>query len=61
MDRELVGVVKQGPVKKWLEQKQQWDQRFASSKKRVHKQFVKDLTVGYEGFGDGELPPPSAL
>lgn len=61
MDRELVGVVKQGPVKKWLDQKQQWDARFASAKRKVHKQFVRDLAVGYEGFGRGELPPPSAL
>lgn len=61
MDRDLVGVAKQGPVKKWLEKKQQWDQRFASTKKKVHKQFVKDLAVGYEGFGEGEFPPPSAL
>lgn len=61
MDRELVGVVKQGPVEKWLQQKRQWDQRFASTKRKVHKQAVKDLAVGYEGFGEGELPPPSAL
>lgn len=61
MDRELVGVPKQGPVKKWLAQKRQWDQRFASAKRKVHKRFVQDLAAGYEGFGDGELPPPSAL
>lgn len=61
MDRNLVGVVKQGPMKKWLDKKRQWDQRFASSKRKVHKQFVKDLAVGYEGFGAGEFPPPSAL
>lgn len=61
MDRELVGVAKEGPVGKWLEKKRQWDQRFASTKKKVHKQFVKDLAIGYEGFGEGEFPPPSAL
>lgn len=61
MDRELVGVAKQGPVKKWLEKRQQWDRRFASSKRKIHKQFVQDLAVGYEGFGTGEFPPPSAL
>lgn len=61
MDRELVGVPKQGPVEKWLAQKRQWDQRFASTKRKVHKRFVRDLAAGYEGFGDGELPPPSAL
>lgn len=61
MDRNLVGVVKQGPVKKWLEKKGQWDSRYASTKKKVHKQFAKDLAAGYEGFGAGEFPPPSAL
>lgn len=61
MDRDLVGVPKQGPVKKWLAHKRQWDQRFASTKRRVRKRLAKDLAVGYEGFGDGELPPPSAL
>ncbi|KAF3761332.1 hypothetical protein M406DRAFT_236462, partial [Cryphonectria parasitica EP155] len=61
MDRELVGVAKQGPVKKWLEQKRQWDRRFASARRKVHKQAVKDLIIGYEGFGEGEIPPPSAL
>lgn len=61
MPRELVGVVKEGTVKKWLKQKNEWDRRYASTKKKVHKKFVQDLIVGYEGFGEGELPPPSAL
>lgn len=61
MANELVGIIKQGPVRKWLDQKQQWDVRFSSAKKKVHKRFVKDLIVGYEGFGAGEFPPPSAL
>lgn len=61
MDRDLVGVPKQGPVKKWLEQRKQWDHKFANAKRRVHKRFIDDLAVGYEGFGDGEFPPPSAL
>jgi hypothetical protein len=61
MSNELVGVIKQGPVKKWLHQKKQWESRYAHAQNRVHKHFVKDLVAGYEGFGDGELPPPSAL
>lgn len=61
MPRELVGVVKEGTVKKWLKQKNEWDRRYASTKKKVHKKFVQDLAIGYEGFGEGELPPPSAL
>lgn len=61
MSSELVGVVKEGPVKKWLAQKKEWDRRFASAKKKTQKKFIQDLVIGYEGFGEGELPPPSAL
>ncbi|ROV88525.1 hypothetical protein VSDG_09346 [Cytospora chrysosperma] len=61
MPSELVGVVKEGPVRKWLAQKNEWDRRFASAKKKTQKKFLQDLIVGYEGFGEGELPPPSAL
>ncbi|PSR78655.1 hypothetical protein BD289DRAFT_456196 [Coniella lustricola] len=61
MDRDLVGVVKRGPVEKWLQHRQQWDKRFASTKRKVQKQAVIDLAIGYEGFGEGEFPPPSAL
>lgn len=61
MASELVGVVKEGPVKKWLAQKNEWDKRFASTKKKNQKKFLQDLIIGYEGFGEGELPPPSAL
>lgn len=59
--RDLVGVPKQGPVQKWLDQRKQWDRKFATAKRKVHKRFIDDLAVGYEGFGDGEFPPPSAL
>lgn len=61
MGRDLVGVPKEGPVKKWLEQRKQWDHKFASTKRKVHKRFIDDLAIGYEGFGEGEFPPPSAL
>lgn len=61
MARDLVGVPKQGPVQKWLDQRKQWDRKFATAKRQVHKRFIDDLAVGYEGFGDGEFPPPSAL
>ena len=59
--REDVGVVKQGPVKKWLEQKQRWDSRFKHTKARVHKKRLRDLKIGYEVFPEGDVPPPSAL
>ncbi|KAK8097983.1 acetyl-hydrolase [Apiospora kogelbergensis] len=55
-----VGVIKEGPVRKWLETRGQWDNRFSSVKTKIHKQRLKELVAGFETF-DGELPPPSAL
>ncbi|KAI1343030.1 alpha/beta-hydrolase [Xylariaceae sp. FL0016] len=55
-----VGVIKEGPVRKWLETRQQWDNRYGSARAKIHKQRLKEMMAGYEGF-DGEHPPPSAL
>ncbi|TVY85323.1 AB hydrolase superfamily protein [Lachnellula suecica] len=56
-----IGVIKQGPVKKWMAAKREWDTKFASSKRRVQKQRAKEMAKGYQQFGAGEVPPPSAL
>ncbi|PHH74192.1 hypothetical protein CDD80_3240 [Ophiocordyceps camponoti-rufipedis] len=56
-----VGVIKEGPVAKWLAMKKQWDAKFPAAKAKVHKQMVDDMIVGFDGFGHGEHPPPSAL
>lgn len=56
-----VGVVKEGPVRKWMAAKKEWDTKYASSKRRVQKQRAKEMAQGYQTFGDGEVPPPSAL
>lgn len=61
MARDLVGVVKVGTVRKWLVQKRRWDTRFKQAKASVHKQRLREMTVGYEVFGEGEVPPPTAL
>lgn len=55
-----IGVVKEGPVRKWLEARRQWDSRFSSARAKVHKKRLKEMMAGYQGF-DGETPPPSAL
>lgn len=41
--------------------KREWDTKFASAKRRVQKQRAKEMAQGYQQFGDGEVPPPSAL
>jgi acetyl esterase/lipase len=61
MDRNMVGVIKQGPVKKWLGQKQRWDSKFKTVKAKIHEKRVRDARAGFESFGQGEMPPPSAL
>jgi hypothetical protein len=56
-----IGVIKEGPVKKWMTAKREWDTRYASAKQRVQKQRARELAQGYQQFGAGEVPPPSAL
>jgi hypothetical protein len=56
-----IGVIKEGPVKKWMAAKKEWDTKFASAKRRIQKQRAKEIAKGYQTFGDGEVPPPSAL
>jgi len=58
---ELIGVPKEGPVRKWLQTRARWDVRYASVRDKVHKSRLRDLAAGYESFGAGEFPPPSAL
>ncbi|PNP82404.1 hypothetical protein FNYG_04113 [Fusarium nygamai] len=61
MGPALVGVVKEGTVKKWLAKKAEWDHRYASNKAKVHKKMVSDMAIGYHDYGPGECPPPTAL
>ena len=61
MSANEIGVIKPGPVKKWLAAKKEWDSKFAREKRRVQKQRIKEMVEGYQGFGDDEVPPPSAL
>ena len=56
-----IGVIKPGPVQKWLNAKQQWDSMYARDKRRVQKQRAKEISKRFQGFGENEVPPPSAL
>jgi hypothetical protein len=56
-----IGVIKEGTVQKWMAAKRKWDTRFASTKRKVQKQRAMEFAKGYQTFGDGETPPPSAL
>lgn len=61
MKASEVGIIKEGPVRKWLATKNQWDTRYSTTKAKVHKKIIKDMMFGYQDFGPGEHPPLSAL
>ncbi|KAK0707540.1 Alpha/Beta hydrolase protein [Lasiosphaeris hirsuta] len=61
VERDHIGVIKVGPVRKWLDHKRRWESRFRQSRTRIRKQRLQDMAIGYEIFGEGEVPPPSAL
>ena len=62
MESDLVGVVKEGPTRQWLAAKAVWDSKYASTRRKIQRRRVEYARTGKaRGFGDGELPPPSAL
>lgn len=61
MSSNEIGVIKPGPVQRWLNAKQEWDSKYAREKRKVQKQRTKELAEGFKGFGEDEVPPPSAL
>ena len=61
MSPSEIGTIKKGPVEKWMKAKKRWDGKYSSEKRRVQKQRIRDMLEGFETFGGGEVPPPSAL
>lgn len=61
MSQNEIGVIKPGPVEKWLTAKKDWDTKYAREKRKVQKQRAKEMAKGFRGFGDDDVPPPSAL
>ena len=55
-----IGLIKPGPVRKWIDAQQRWSIKFAKEKKKVQNQRMMSMTK-VDGLGDGEVPPPSAL
>ncbi|KAK5046488.1 hypothetical protein LTR84_008291 [Exophiala bonariae] len=57
-----VGIVKPGPVQKWLQAKKSWDEKYASTRRKVQKERIRVLASGEIRPNEiGENPPPSAL
>lgn len=62
MAADLVGVVKEGPIRRWLAAKAEWDRRYQSQRRKIQRQRVAAYKQGNRlVYGDGEVPPPSAL
>lgn len=61
MSSNEIGGIKPGPVQKWLNARKEWDSKYAREKRKVQKQRIKELAEGFQGFGEDEVPPPSAL
>ncbi|KJZ78471.1 hypothetical protein HIM_01862 [Hirsutella minnesotensis 3608] len=61
IDSTDIGVPKEGPVRRWMAMRRQWDLRYFTAKAKVHKKIIKDIAAGLQEFGPGEVPPPSAL
>ena len=60
IDPSSIGMIKAGPVRKWLAAKAASDQRFAGERKKVDKKRAKEAKAGYDEI-PGEYPPPTAL
>ncbi len=56
-----IGVIKPGPVERWLNAKREWDTKFAREKRKIQKQRIKDMAKGFQDWDDDDVPPPSAL
>lgn len=64
MSTDLIGTVKEGPIKRWMHAKQQWDKKYSSHRREVHKLRIKAHQASLSrqlAWPDGENPPPSAL
>lgn len=61
VDAEDVGAIKEGPVRKWLAVKQQWDSKYAAARAKVREKRIRDMAVGFHELGPDERAPPTAL
>lgn len=55
-----VGAINPELIRKWLEAKREWDDRFSKEKLHVQSRRIKEMAHGFQDF-EGEHPPPSSL
>lgn len=62
VEADLIGMVKEGPIRNWVKAKKDWDTRYASTRRRIHKERLEAVREGKtRAFGEGESPPPTSL
>ncbi|KAF1981524.1 alpha/beta-hydrolase [Aulographum hederae CBS 113979] len=65
MPVEQIGIIKEGPVRKWLDTQKKWSKLFGKERENVQATRLKEIREGYVGFSDLngglESPPPTAL
>lgn len=60
LDRNTIGAIKSGPVRKWLAKRAESEQKFASEIKKLQKKKLKEMK-SYDKMEPGEHPPAAAL
>ncbi|KAH0173098.1 alpha/beta-hydrolase, partial [Aureobasidium melanogenum] len=61
LDPDTIGMIKPGPVRKWVAKKSEWDVKYGKDKRAIQKQRIKEMAEGYDTLAAGEVPPPTAL
>ena len=56
-----IGVIKPGPVQKWMNAKQEWDKRYAKQKRKMQRRQAEERAQVHQGLPTNDSPPPSAL
>lgn len=61
MAPEAVGVIKEGPVRKWMEVQKEWARRYGKIKRRVQERRLHEVQMLKSGpMLSGERPPPTS-
>lgn len=64
MAPEDIGMIKEGPVRKWMAAQTEWAKRYGKIKRRVQERRLQDVRVLSEKKGSllsGEDPPPTSV
>jgi len=61
IDSNQIGVVKEGPVHKWLMRQRKWEKKHARLQAKVHKEREVLESHGMPAGMEEETPPPTAL